>query len=1034
MSLTKLSLKHPFAVAVAAILLLVLGVVSVFTTAQDLFPESAPPQVMVVTVQPGGIAKDMVDAVTSLIEGEIASVSGLKNITSTTGDGISNVRAEFEYGKDIDVAATEIQNVLARIANQLPSSVGEPEIYKITEASRPIATLAISPKEGSPKTLSEIRLIAENQIRDELPGLSGVADVEIFGGHRAAIEVRVDRDRLKSNNLSLAHVVSAIGGKNLKIPSGTLYTERGEYLFSVNGEYKDLSSIRNTVIAERSSGVILLSHIASVTYGEMERRSSYHGNDREAIAVNVLREDNGNTVKAIKEFKAYLPQLKQRYSDLNFEITDDQEPLIKINIKGMYLSLLQAVLLTVLVIFLFLADTRAAAVSSLSIPLSFLFSFVVLKMSPYTLNMVTLSGLIVSVGMVVDASIVVLENIYRRAGAKKGSIQDAAEEGAGEVALAITAGMMTTVVVLFPIMWAGGYSEEVMKPLIIMVISTLAASLVIAQTLIPLASKKVLSIGKKKKNVLERGVSRVDLLLSRLTSFYLAILKKCLRKPVLTLAVFALFFVLTIRTVPAFLGSELMPPMDTGIVTIVFDTPYYFTPQKAEEVLQKVEKMVYSQIGVEMVSSVLGAEPGLVSFNGGSNAQSGTLTVNLVDRTRREKTIWQIEEEWRDAISQIEGVRSFRISEYGATPLATTKAPLDIIISGPDSQVLDSLAEDTINRLHGVKGITDVRRSWRFEKEEKEIMPDPYLASYYDTSVQKISQEVSAALNGVRAGSLRLDNFDSIPIEVKYASVYLDKIPDVEDIYISTKFGSLPLKTLAEVSTSWDQPLITREDLKNTIDITAVNTVYRISQVAEVVSDRIKDIEIPRGYSISVSGTVEAMDENKKGIGRSLIFGLVLLYVLLAAMFNSFVHPLTIMSVIPLAIAGGLWGLFLLDKPLCMPATMGFILLGGTVVNNSILILDFIIEARRRGAPKYLAIIRSVELRTRPILMTAISTVVGMTPLVLESAVGLERMSPLGIVAVFGLTLGTFLTMIFLPVFYAILDNLVSSGRTGRQE
>jgi multidrug efflux pump subunit AcrB len=643
--------------------------------------------------------------------------------------------------------------------------------------------------------------------------------------------------------------------------------------------------------------------------------------------------------------------------------------------------------------------------------------------------MVTLSGLIVSVGMVVDASIVVLENIYRRAGMQNGDIQKAAEEGAGEVALAITAGMMTTVVVLFPIMWAGGYSEQVMKPLIIMIISTLVASLLIAQTLIPLVSEKVLSKGKKKKNFLEKWVSRVDLLISRLTSFYLAILKRCLGKPVLTMAFFAVFFVMTVRTVPSFIGSELMPPMDTGIVTIAFDTPYYYTPDQAEQVLEKVEEMIYSLEGVEMVSSVLGAEPGLVSFNGGANAQSGTLTVNLVDRTRREKTIWNIEEEWREAMSSIEGVRSFRISEYGATPLATTKAPLDIIISGPEPEVLDVLAEQTINKLQGLKGITDVRRSWRFEKEEKEIVLDPYLASYYNTSVEKISQEVSAAIKGVRAGYLRLEHFDSIPIEVSYASRNLDSSPEVEDIYISTNYGYLPLKTLAEISTSWDQPLITREDLQNTIDITAVNTSYRISRVADLVSQRIKDIDIPGEYSINVSGTVEAMDENKKGMGKSLIFGLVLLYVLLVAMFNSFVHPLTIMSVIPLAVAGGLWGLFLLDKPLCMPATMGFILLGGTVVNNSILILDFILEARKRGAPKYLAIIRSVKLRTRPVLMTAISTVVGMTPLVLESAVGLERMSPLGIVAVFGLTLGTFLTMIFVPVFYSFLDNITSTLR-----
>jgi multidrug efflux pump subunit AcrB len=453
------------------------------------------------------------------------------------------------------------------------------------------------------------------------------------------------------------------------------------------------------------------------------------------------------------------------------------------------------------------------------------------------------------------------------------------------------------------------------------------------------------------------------------------------------------------------------------------------SPSEVEKTLNRIEAIIFDQPGVEMVSSVVGSEPGQISFGGGgATAQTGKLTIHLVDRKHRDETIWQIQDKWRRQLPHVPGVRSFRITEYGATPMSTTRAPLDVIISGPDSEVVSQLANQCMNALKGLPGLVDVRRSWYLDKMEYHVEVDPLLAKLYQTTSADVANELKAAIKGVPASPMRLRGYLDIPITVQYADHDIREPAQLADAYVSTRFGPLPLRAMASLDSRRDQPFVTRERLRNTIDITGVNRIYTIGQVGSMAQKRLDDISPPAGYSIELSGTMTDMATNQQAMGKALMIGFVLLYILLVAMFKSFAHPVTIMAAIPLAVAGAMWGLLLFDKPMCTPATMGMILLGGTIVNNSILLLDFILNARKSGMAKDEAIIQSVRLRIRPILMTAVSTIIGLTPLVFEMAVGLERMSPLGIVAATGLTIGTFLTMIVIPVVYSSLDTLVIRG------
>ncbi|RKY23267.1 MAG: AcrB/AcrD/AcrF family protein [Planctomycetota bacterium] len=1026
MNLTNFSLKNPYTVIALVLVVVALGLFAFFRTPTDLFPNTVPPQVVVITVEPGAAARDIADKITQVIEKELNTIGGLKRVVSTSRDEVSSINAEFYYSKPIGEAVQDVQNALSRIRPDLPKDILEPRIYRISDATKPLTTVAMSPKAGSIKTLSDIRLLAENQIMDEILTLPGISDVDVFGANKPEVKVHLQRDRMVANNISLDEVLAILAKQNVSAPAGTIYSAKKEYLVKVLGEFANLEQIRNLPVKKNQQGYVRISDIAQVSLGEHEQRSLYHGNGKEAIAINVMRPDNGPTVAAIKTLKNFLPKLKAQYPDVNFEITDDQQPIIDINVHGMRTSLVQAVILTIIVIFVFLADSRAAVVVSVSIPLAFLTSLVVLWFSPYTLNMVTLSGLIIAVGMVVDASIVVLENIYRHYREMKNpDALIAARDGASEVALAITAGMLTTVIVLVPVMFTGGYTQQVMRPLNMMISSTLVASLLVALTVVPLMASRLLARPHEKRNVIERIFGNTDKWVTTLTKFYIMILRKALRWRTVTLLVAVAFFIFTMRTVPKLIGGELMPLMDTGIVNIEFDAPTSYKTAEVEKVLNKVEAMVYAQPGIEMVSSVVGSEAGQISFGGGgATAQSAKLTIHMIDRKHRKETIWQIEDKWRKALHTIDGVRDFRVSEYGATPLSTTKAPLDIIISGHDSTVVSNLADKCLESLKGLPGLVDVRRSWYFDKQENDVVVDPTLAQVYQTSPQQIAAQLKTAVKGIPATSMRLRGFLDIPILVQYAGEDIHQLQQINDVYVPTEFGQVPLRTLASVKTKLDQPFITREKLRNTIDVTGGNRIYTIAQVAKMAAERLSPIKTPEGYTIAVSGTASDMKTGKQEMGKALLIGLVLLYMLLLAMFKSFRHPVTIMAAIPLAIAGAMWGLLLFDKPMCKPATMGLILLGGTIVNNSILLLDFILSARKHGVERDHAIIQSVQLRIRPILMTTVSTIVGLTPLIFQMAVGLERMSPLGIVAAFGLLIGTFMTMIVIPVVYSSMDSI----------
>ena len=1020
------SLRQPQALAAVVLLVAIWGILAYVRSPVDLFPDTAPPQAVVVATQPGASARDMASDVAQVLEKELNTLDGVDNITSTSRDGVTSINVEFGYRKTLTEAVGAVSNALDRVTGDLPAGMARPRVYAVSEATSPVMTLALRPAADSPKNLADIRLLAENPIQDRLLALPEVGDVEVFGGHQPEVQVVVDREALAAQGLGLDRVMTALKDANVTIPAGRILSAAGEYLVTLAAEVAAPEELARLPLRQGPEGTVRMGDVAEVYLGTAEARSAYHGNGKPAIALGIQRPRGGATLAAIEAVKAELPALSADYRDIDFTIAGSTQGLIEVNASGLRSSVLQAVALTVAVIFIFLGNARAAAVASVSIPLAFLAALAVLGFTPFSLNMVTMSGLIIAVGLVVDSAVVVLENIIRRQRADPDTdAGKTAQAGAHQVATAVTAGMLTTVVVVLPVMFTGGYTQRIMLPLNLMISATLIASLLVALTVIPALAARFENRPQRRASRLRQWLDKFQDAIDRLAEFVSEAVRFLLRRRWLVLLAALVFLLGTVRIVPPLIGNELLPPMDTGIATIDLETPGHYRLDQVTAVLGEVEQAIQATPGVERISSVVGSEPGKLSFgNGASTAQAAVLTVYLVDRTRREADQWTIMDRWRGVLDRLEGIKSYTVSAFGATPISTTKAPLDIIISGRDPDVLDALGKSTLQALEGLPGVLDMRRSWLFDKPERRVSVDRERAQRLGLSAAAVGQTLSAAVDGLPAGDLRLQGFLDIPIRVAYSDAAVARPGGLGGIYLDTAEGPVLMDEVVDIGTYWIRPVITREDLKQTLDITAVNRTHTIADVSAEVGKRLEALDVPAGYRIEVGGTITDLENNQGRMATALLPGFGMLALLLFALFGTVRHPLAVLAMVPLAIAGALWGLLIFGKPMCLPAIMGMILLGGTIVNNAILLLDFVNQAMAEGTSRDEAIVEAVRLRTRPVFMTTISTVLGLSPLIFELAVGLERMSPLGIAAGAGLLVGTVLTLGVLPALFSVLDDI----------
>jgi multidrug efflux pump subunit AcrB len=1022
MTFPEFALSNRYTVWAAAITALIFGTLAYFTLPIQLFPETAPPLVNILTPYPGAAAEDVADLVSDPIETEAASLESVYRVTSTSQDGLSLVKVEFTYDTDVDLAAVDVQNAISRIRSALPSSIGEPQVLKFSTSNRPVLTVGLIGPD-----LVAVRRLADDVLTQEIQRVPGVAIVDVFGGYQPEVSVLLDRDRLEAHRLRLAAVSDAIRSHNVSLPAGQIRSAGRQYTFRVDEEARTVEQIAGIPVTTLSGSRVLVGDIGEVSTGSSEDYSRFRVNGRAAIAVQIFRQDDANTVDVVQRARARLGKIAERHPEIEIVEAEESATFTQQVVGNMLSSVWQALLLASVVIFLFLGSLRRGLVVAISMPMSFVLTFAVMNILGIQLDLVTLTAIILAVGMVVDASVVVLENITRRFREGGISADAAALEGASEVQFAVIAGNATTLVVLIPLLFLYGFIGKVFGPLAGTLMIAFLSSLVVALGLVPILT----ALASREGGRLERLAQRLSRPWEQAMEFvrraYLSLLRHALNTRWAVFGISGILFVAGLMLL-RYQGMELLPIMDSGSSFVTVETPSGSSLDETERVMQEVEAAILKEPEVLRISNQMGFEPGMHSFGGGGvqGPTQGYISLTLTPRDQREESIWDIQDRLRERLARVPGIQTLVIRESGNTSKATTASSITVSVRGPDPLVLDRLGDEVLRQVRTVRGIRNPYRTWRLDQRSVQLAIDQDRTRDLGLTPAAAARELVQALDGTPAGVYRGGLGEDTPIRVRYAKGYRRQEADAlaARVLAAGNGRAVPYSAFSQAREIRVQGLVTRENLEPTLQILALHQDRALSFVTQDVEQAVAGIMTPQGYTIALEGENRDMTESRNELVGALAIAVVAIYLLLVAQFRSFIHPVTVLMSVPLSLIGVSVALWVAGKPVSMPVMVGLVLLVGIVVNNAIILIDFIRQRREDGMDRRQAIVGSVETRFRPIMMTSFSTIVGMIPLALEWALGAERFSPLAIAVIGGMTASTFLTMIVIPVLYDAFDDL----------
>lgn len=995
------------------LMIVVLGVSSYQALSIELYPKIDAPIAAVVTTYNGVAAQDMESLVSKPLEDEMGSLEGIKKISSTSSDSVSTVLLEFEYGKDMDVAVNDIQKIVNRVKGTLPKDIDDPQIMKFDPGASAILTISITG--GDPIS---IRQLAENELKDKLQQVRGVGSLNISGGLKREIQIDLDRSRIFAYGLSLDTIANQIDLNNKNFPGGRITESDKELLVRTMGEYKEVSPMEDIIIGYGNNSPIYLRDLGTVTDGFAEQRSKYRFNDMNAVSVDIIKQRDANTIQVIEKVKKVLHSFEKDYPGLKFSIAFDQSTAIKNSVHGVTEVVKEAIFLIVFIILLFLANLRSTLVAVVSIPAAILSAFFLMDVFGLSINVLTLAGMLMGIGRVVDDSIVVLENIFRHMEMGKSRIQ-AAMDGAKEVGLAVTASTLTTICVYFPLLTMKDIAGEYLRPLSMVVVFAMLSSLLIAVTFVPMASSRLIRLKEaNEKGLLEKFTDPWNNFIASLTTSYEGVLEWVLKSRKLVVALTVGVFMLTIISIPL-VGMEFMAKSDRGNMSVGITMAPGTSLEETNKVMTKVEEILKTYPEVEKISTAIGSE-GTGSSTG---VNEGSIIITLKDKKERKRTVFQICDDLRPKLSLIPGpqniVVSDEVNEFGMG------APIDIVIKGPELEKLAQIGDEVKTIVASVEGATDARTSWELGNPELHVKVDRERAANLNLTVGQISQAVYNSVYGRVASEYRITGQKDVDIRLRLQEKDRQHASDLEELVLTTPDGSqIPLKAVASVELSKGPTKVVKEDLRRTISVYADTKNRPLGDVVKDIQKKLTDYEMPQGYEIKYGGDAEQMGDTFGEMFKGLGMGIIFIYIILASQFESLIHPITIMVAIPLELIGVFLALFLANKALSMMSILGIIMLTGIVVSNAILLVNYTIELRSRGIERNQAIVQAGTTRLRPILMTAMGTVISMIPMALALREGTEGFSPMAIAVIGGLITSTFLTLLVVPVIYTAFDDL----------
>ena len=1032
MWLTRLALRYPISTFLIAITILTFGVVSFEQLPIDLLPDITIPVVSTITFYQGASPLDMEQSVTTPIERTVSSVNDVDYVQSSTREGISQVRVNFNWDANTDVGLIDIVQRINRILNQLPTGVSQPVVLRFDLTNLPVCVVAVSGNIDE----RDLYDLALNVIEPQLEHLPGVAFAQVLGGKIREIHISIDRNRLEALRLPVQTVLNAVANSNLIIPSGDLKTGKFDYALKTESRFNVVKPMEDIVVQVVSGVPIKIKDIAKVEDSYQEQTELVRVNGHPGLTLRVQKLAKANTVEVVNNVLKALPHLTNVPKSVNLSLSFDQSLYIKQTISGLQREALLGAILAMIVILLFLRNIRGTIIILVAIPLSILITFIWFRFGNSTLNIMTFGGLALAVGRLVDDSIVELEAISRHYNQRKEgqSKIEATLEAAKEVAAPIFVSTLSTVIVFLPIIFLTGIAKLLFIPLTVTIAIALFGSFFVSRTITPLMCLKFLPPEKLSDRNSNKFSDRTRIfatnVLNKIEDNYersLGWVLKHKRTVIITIFGFGMVSLILFK----FIGTEFFPDQDEGQFRLVVNLPVGSRTEETAKVVGNIENILHKNVPeIQTIISDIGvpsAKSGSL-FSRNSGTHSANIQVALVPPEERNRSVFEIVNDVRPKVTKIPGAKVF-ISAGGFLKFLLnfgSNAPIDIEIRGFDLNTGSRLAKQISSIVKSVPGATDVQISRDDNLPELRVNIDRDKAGALGINVAEISNTISTLING-SVPSYFTDPVtgNQYNILVRLNEDFRSHIDDLKKLTITSSNGSqVLLGNIADIEMASSPVQIDRKYQQRIVDVTANVTGRDLGSVASDIQKKLDELNVPAGFEIKQSGNVEQQQQTFGALLFAFALAILLVYVVMASQFQSFLDPFIIMFTVPLGIVGVLWTLFFTDTTLSVTSFQGIIVMVGIVVSNGILLVDYTNHLRMRGLDLQNAIVQGGKTRLKPIIMTSLATVFGLIPMAMGIG-GEKTQAPLAIAVIGGLTVSTILTLFLVPALYEVFERRI---------
>lgn len=1004
-------IKHHVMTILLYILVVVFGFYSFQNLPLALMPSMEVPAAVVYATYPGAGPEDIEQQVTKKLEGAVAGLSGLDTLQSTSSENMAMLVIRFTNDTDMDQAMTDLRDKVAQVKSQLPDDASDPTVMSIDIDSMPVVSVALRGND-----LASLQSIAEDEIQPALERLDGVASVDISGGYEQEIAVHTDASRLKGYNLTISSIGQQLGADNIAIPGGDLDNGSQTLAVRTDGEYSSIDDVKNALISLPAGGTVRLSQIADVSMQPKDQDAISKVDGEECIILSVNKQSGSNTAQIAELAKAEFDSLLKSNDSLQWNIVMDQSDYINMTVDNAIQNIWMGVLFAAIVLFLFLRDFGATMAVTIAMPCCILFTFLIMNVLGITLNMMSLGGITLGVGMIVDNSIVVLENIftYRADGYDR---LDACTKGTGEVIGAVIASTLTTVAVFLPIALSGGMAGMMFKEFCITIVALLISSLIISITLVPLLCYFLLG-STKQQSIKPQGSGATPITEKPLSRAYRSSLNFLITHRWAGVALTVVICIVSVLSVSQ-AGMELTPEMDEGEVSVTVSMPNGSTMEDTAAIEDRIAAIAVDTIPeLEQIYYSTGSSTSIMSSSSGAS-----VTISLVDLDQRDRSSADIAKQLRHDLQDIAGCE-LTVST-SSTMSMSTDSDISVELTGDDYDQLAETADDLANQISALPDAINVESSAGEQTPRVAVKINRENASRFGLNAATIGGLVRGELTGSTATTLRM-NGEEYDVTVAGDEDVATSLDALRSMQIPTMTGgTVPLSMVADVYTELSPQSIVRKNQKETVTITGESESGDSNAIKAAVDDIVAKYELPDGVEVGEGDTAASQIAETTGtLMLALAVAIVLVYFILATQFNSFSLPIAIMLILPIGLLGSMIMLWPTGNHVSMVALLGVIILAGTVVNSSIVLIDYTLQRRQRGEDKNTAILNACPRRVRPVLMTAMTTILGLVPMVCSSGEGSEMMKPMGVVMMTGMVISTIATLFITPVYYSLTDSV----------